>query len=276
MLLLALGALAVWTTAATISPAAARTLREKAPLLTALALAFAAWELTTAKSGVLPLPFFPSPAKVLSALVDDRGILAVSALHSLRLLSVGYLAGVAAGLPTGIAMGWNPRFHYWLSPLVRVIGPIPSTAWIPLAMVAFPTSFSASVFLIALAAWFPVTVMTWSGVGNVSRSYFDVARTLGADERGLVLRVALPAALPTVFVGLFMGLGMAFVTLVVGEMLGVRAGLGWYIQWAQGWGEYYKIYAALAIMAGLFSALITLLFKARDRFLSWQKGLIRW
>ena len=56
----------------------------------------------------------------------------------------------------------------------------------------------------------------------------------------------------------------------------MKAGLGWYIQWAQGWGEYYKIYAALAIMAVLFSAVITLLFKARDRFLAWQKGLIRW
>ena len=73
-----------------------------------------------------------------------------------------------------------------------------------------------------------------------------------------------------------MGLGMAFVTLVVGEMLGVKAGLGWFITWAQGWAEYGKVYAALLVMAILFSSIITLLFRFRDRVLVWQKGLIKW
>ncbi|WP_425057816.1 ABC transporter permease [Sporomusa carbonis] len=120
-------------------------------------------------------------------------------------------------------------------------------------MVVFPTSFAASIFLIALSCWFSITVMTWSGVANVSKSYYEVARSLGADEWYLITRVALPAAMPSIFVGLFMGLGMAFVTLVVGEMLGVKAGLGWIIAWAQGWAEYSKVYAALVIMALLFS-----------------------
>jgi NitT/TauT family transport system permease protein len=37
------------------------------------------------------------------------------------------------------------------------------------------------------------------------------------------------------------------------------------------------MYAALLIMALLCSGLITLLlFRLRDRLLSWQKGLVRW
>jgi ABC-type Fe3+ transport system permease subunit len=56
------------------------------------------------------------------------------------------------------------------------------------------SSYSAAVFLIALATFFPVAVLTWSGVANVSKSYYDVARTLGASEWFLVLRVAIPAA----------------------------------------------------------------------------------
>jgi NitT/TauT family transport system permease protein len=36
------------------------------------------------------------------------------------------------------------------------------------------------------------------------------------------------------------------------------------------------MYAALLIMALIFSGLITLLFRARDRLLAWQKGLVRW
>jgi NitT/TauT family transport system permease protein len=110
----------------------------------------------------------------------------------------------------------------------------------------------------------------------VNSTYYDIARTLGASQRFLVLKVAIPAAMPYVFVGLFMGLGNSFAVLVVAEMLGVKAGLGWYLQWAQGWAAYANMYAALLIMALACSGLITLLFKLRDRLLSWQKGLVRW
>jgi len=113
-------------------------------------------------------------------------------------------------------------------------------------------------------------------VASVSNAYYDVARTLGAKPSFLVLKVAIPAALPHVFVGLFMGLGSSFAVLVVAEMIGVKAGLGWYLQWAQGWAAYSNMYAALVVMALMCSGLITLLFRLRDRLLSWQKGLLRW
>ena len=159
---------------------------------------------------------------------------------------------------------------------MRVIGPLPATAWLPRAFFVFPTSGSASTFLIALATAFPLTVLTWSGVAGVQTAYYDVARTLGATPRFLILKVAIPAALPHVFVGLFMGLGSSFAVLVVAEMLGVKSGLGWYLQWAQGWAAYANMYGALLVMALMCSTLITLLFRLRDRLLAWQKGLVKW
>jgi NitT/TauT family transport system permease protein len=234
------------------------------------------WEVVTLKLGLLPLPYFPGPDKVLGALAEDWKLIGTSAFYSLRLLFTGYLVGALAGLGTGILMGWSKRWHYWVSPAMKVIGPIPATAWIPLAMVIFPTSFQASASLVALAVWFPVTVMTGSGIANVRNAYFEVARTLGANDRFLVFRVAIPAAFPTIFVGLFMGLGSSFLVLIVAEMIGVKAGLGWYISWVQGWAEYSKVYACLIVIAVIFSSVIALLFKFRDRMLVWQKGLIKW
>jgi NitT/TauT family transport system permease protein len=173
-------------------------------------------------------------------------------------------------------MGWSKRFSYWLTPGMRFIGPVPATAWIPIAMVVFPTSFWASIFLLGLSAWFPVAVMTSSGIANVPKSYFEVARSLGASEKFLIRHVAIPAAFPLVFIGLFMGLAMSFLTLLVAEMLGVKAGLGWYMTWAQGWAQFGKVYASLIIIALLFSGIIAALFMAKDRLLEWQKGLVRW
>ena len=165
------------------------------------------WDFVTLKMAWLPLPYFPGPDRVLLALWEDRDLLALSTYHSLRLLLSGYAAGVVAGLVCGVLIGWFRGVRYWGMPVLKVVGPIPATAYVPLAMVMFPNEFLSGAALIALAVWFPVTMLTASGIANVPLSYLDVARTLGAGRRYLIFRVAIPAALPSIFVGLFMGLG---------------------------------------------------------------------
>jgi NitT/TauT family transport system permease protein len=255
---------------------ALRRIQGPAPWLLVLALFVTAWEIVSAKLGLLPQPFFPPPQAILEVLTDDWARLGDSVLASLRLLAGGYVIGAAVGFAAGVAIGWSRAFGYWIHPLLRFIGPLPATAWLPLAFFVFPSSFSASTFLIALATGFPVTVLTWSGVAGVNTAYYDIARTLGASRAFLIFKVAIPAAMPHVFVGLFMGLGNSFAVLVVAEMLGVKSGLGWYLQWAQGWAAYANMYGALIVMALICSGLITLLFRLRDRLLSWQKGLVKW
>jgi NitT/TauT family transport system permease protein len=234
------------------------------------------WELVTAKLDLLPRPFFATPQSLLEVYIDDWPRLGESTLRSLMLLATGYAIGAVLGFAAGVAIGWSRTVGYWVHPVLRFIGPLPATAWLPLAFFAFPSSWSAGVFLIALATGFPVTVLTWSGVASVNPAYYDVARTLGANTGFLIRKVAIPAAMPSVFVGLFMGLGASFAVLVVAEMMGVKAGLGWYLSWAQGWAAYPNMYAALLVMAFMCSGLVTLLFHLRNRLLSWQRGLLRW
>ena len=246
------------------------------PLIAAAVFCLVAWELTTSVLHLLPLPYFPGPAGVLLSLVNDSAVLFDSTWHSLVLLLGGYTLGVAVGLISGICIGWFPHARYWGMPILKIVGPIPATAWIPLAMVLSPSAMFSAIGLIALAVWFPVTMLTASGVSNTRASYLDVARTLGAKRSYLIFNVAIPAAMPSIFIGLFMGLGASFLTLVVAETVGVKSGLGWYVSWAQGWAEYGKVYAALLIMAAFFSTIMTALFKVRDRVLAWQKGVIKW
>lgn len=247
-----------------------------APWLIALPVLLGIWELLTAKLAVLPVPFFAPPQALLAVYLEDWARLADSLLHSALLLGSGVALGAATGFVAGVAIGWSSGIGYWLHPVLRILGPVPSTALLPLCFFLFPSSWSASVFLIALATWFPVTVLTWSGVASVDKAYYDVARTLGAKQGFLIFKVAIPAALPHVFVGLFMGLGASFSTLVVAEMMGVKSGIGWYLQWAQGWAAYANMYAALLLMALACSGLISGLFLVRDRLLAWQKGAMKW
>lgn len=92
----------------------------------------------TAKSALLPVLYFPSLDKVFGVLVTDRGLLGKCLLYSARLLLVGYFSGAIVGFICGIAAGFSKKVSYWLMPLVRLLGPIPSTAWIPLVLVCFP------------------------------------------------------------------------------------------------------------------------------------------
>jgi NitT/TauT family transport system permease protein len=116
-------------------------------------------------------------------------------------------------------------------------------------MVISPSAVVSGAALIALAVWFPVTMLTASGISNTRASYLDVARTLGAGRGYLIFRVAVPAAIPNIFIGLFMGLGASFLTLVVAETVGVKSGLGWYVSWEKGWAEFGKDLADLVRMA---------------------------
>ena len=251
-------------------------MRHMCPILGVAILTAAIWELATSCLGLLPLPYFPGPEGVLSSIVNDRALIFDSTWHSLFLLLSGYAIGTTIALITGVTIGWFPHARYWGMPVLKIIGPIPATAWIPLAMVIAPSALWSAVGLVALAVWFPVTMLTASGISNTKASYLDVARTLGAGQTYLIFRVAIPAALPNIFLGLFMGLGTSFLTLVVAETVGVKSGLGWYVAWAQGWAEYGKVYGALVIMAAFFSTIMTVLFRVRDRVLVWQKGVIKW
>ncbi len=259
-----------------VHPGVRRRFLHVSPWLVVLALFFIAWEVATAKTRALPVPFFMPPNSLVEVYALDSPRLFDSLANSMRLLAFGFVYGAVLGFVTGVSIGWSQALGYWVHPILRFLGPVPSTALMPISFYFFPSSFSAAVFLIALATWFPVTVLSWSGVASVDKSYYDVARTLGASQRFLIFRVAVPAALPHVFVGLFMGLSASFSVLVAAEMMGVKSGLGWYLQWAQGWAAYNNMYGALIVMALVFSGLITLLFAVRDRLLAWQKGVVKW
>lgn len=233
------------------------------------------WDLLTTKSNTLPLPFFPGFAQILQVMVEDYKTLIISTGHSMRLLVIGFTIGTIFGVVTGVLIGWYRQWHYWVFPIVKIIGVVPATAWIPIVMFIFPSSFYAQIFLIVICVWFPVAFMTLSGIESLPKSYFEAARTLGAKEDFLIFNVAIPGAMPSIFTGIYTATGISFATLVVSEMMGAKAGLGWYINWAKGWSNYAKVYASIIIMAIVFSVVMMIIFRLRDRVLIWQKGLLK-
>ncbi|MEL7624762.1 MAG: ABC transporter permease subunit [Clostridiales bacterium] len=258
------------------SPGFAKKFRYRAAFIAVAFLLLNLYNLVTEKLLLLPQLYFPFPDKILNVFIGEHRVLLKCLLHSTRLQFIGLAFGVVSGFLTGLLIGWSKKAHYWINPLVKLMGPIPSTAWIPITLVAFPTTFGASVFLVALSVWFPVTVQTSSGIQNAEKAYFEVASTLGASTRYQIAHVAVPAALPSIFLGLFSGVCSSFITLMTAEMLGVKYGIGWYVNWQREIMSYANVYAGLIIVALFCYLFITLLFKFRSRWLAWQKGVIQW
>ncbi len=247
----------------------------RAPFRFAMGIVLALWDLLSTKLNILPLPFFPGPSKVTSAFLEDFNFLLTNTYYSLRLFFLGFVAGILLGVGTGILIGWFARVNYWVFPLLKLTGVIPAVAWMPFALTVLPTSFLAGVFLIAICAWFPVAFMTAQGMAGTHKVYFEVAKTLGAKQSYLLFHVALPNAVPQIFTGISTANGLAFTTLVVSEMMGAKGGLGYYINWAKAWSSYYKVYAAIIIMAVLFSLIMKGIGLIQKRLLVWQRGLLK-
>ena len=232
--------------------------------------------MVTAKFALAPVIFFPSYDNILAVFVEQWSLLIKCIGFSFRLLILGVIWGTVTGFITGVLLGFSSKVYYWINPYIKLIGPIPSTAWIPLVLTTFPTPFGASVFIIALAVWFPVQLMTSSGIQNTSKVYFEVSRTLGAGTLFQVFKVAVPAALPNIFQGVFNGICAAFIALMTAEMFGAKYGIGWYISYQKAMMLYSGVYAGLILIAVFCTVIITALFQIRKRLLSWQNGLIKW
>lgn len=243
----------------------------KGPLFSFIFIVLIIYDLLTLKSQILPLPYFAWVDMIFNSMISDASFLRESLFASLRLLFTGYFIGAIIGIITGILGGYSKKINYWIDPFLKLLGPIPTTTWIPVVMVLATSLFGGAVFIIALGVWFQTTLATMTGIRNVDKSYYEAARTLGASENELVRKIAIPSATPNIFQGLISGMSSACTSLIVAEMLGVESGLGWYITWKSSWADYSAMYGAIILLALTFILVNLILKKISDRALIWQK-----
>jgi sulfonate transport system permease protein len=247
----------------------------RVPFRFVIGLFLTLWDITGTKLLALPQPFFPGPSKILESFLIEGNYIFENTLYSLRLYTLGFTLGVIFGVGTGILIGWFPKVYYWVFPVLKITGVIPAVAWMPFALTLLPTPLSAAAFLIVICAWFPVAFLTAQGIASTPKIHFEAAKTLGAKTPYLVFHVAIPHAMPQIFTGISSANGFAFTTLVMSEMMGQPGGLGYYINASKVWSAYYKVFAAIFVMAILFSAIMKVINAIQSRVLRWQRGLVK-
>src|SRR5580698_2722886 len=204
-----------------------------------LAVLVLLWFSLTTWSGLVSAGRFPSPADFWFSLVQITtrgyagGELFTHALHSLMLVTLGFLVAVATGVPLGLWMGWSRRAEAAINPVFLIIRPIPPLAWIPLAILWLGLGDAAKIMVIWFAAFVPSVINTFSGVRNIERPLLEAATMLGTPRWRFVTEVLAPAAAPMIFTGLRLSLQAAWTTLVAAELVGALVGLGFVLNVAQ-------------------------------------------
>ena len=168
----------------------------------------------------------PSTVQPLPGVVTYQGAMLVHGTATATRVAFGFTLGVLLALPLGIAIGSSSAAARLLDPMFQALRPIPSLAWLPLALAWFGLGGPSTIFLVFLGAFFPILVAASDAVRRVPRSYSENALMLGATRRALGWRVYLPAALPGIVTGLRLGLSLAWMVVMVGELTGVDRGIG--------------------------------------------------
>ncbi len=153
----------------------------------ALALSLAAWHLAATYRldlGVVTFRNVPTPtaaAQAAWALLHAPALPTHLAASLARVLS-GFLAALGVGVVLGLAIGRSKRAHDLLLPPLEVLRPIPAVAWIPLAILMFPSSEVSMAFITFTGALFPILLNTVHGVESV---HPRLVAALAASGRGM-------------------------------------------------------------------------------------------
>src|SRR5262249_49215474 len=158
------------------------------------------------------------------------GTLFVHVGYTLFRILVGLGLAVLVGVPIGMLMGRVHCVERFFLPLVSVLSPIPSLAWVPLFILWFGLGNAASIALVLYAATFPSILNAWTGVRAVNQLWFRAAHAMGADRRALFAKVVLPGSMPFVIAGFRQAFARSWIAVVGGEMIAATNwGLGWVI-----------------------------------------------
>jgi NitT/TauT family transport system permease protein len=200
--------------------------------LSALLAGLACWHYASSNGLTLYIRFehVPGPLKVAESLINHLQHMAFY-LHvgaSLRRIAISYSLAAGIGITLGLLMGRSRFIRDLIFPYVEILRPIPGVAWIPLAILLWPTEEGSIIYITFLGALFPIILNTIHGVEQTPEVLVRAAQTLGASRMCIFRHVVLPGALPSICAGLAIGMGVSWFSLLAGEIISGQYGIGYF------------------------------------------------
>jgi NitT/TauT family transport system permease protein len=205
----------------------------------------------------LLMPTFSATVEAFMRAVES-GVLIDRTVQSLKVLLMGYAAGVGVALVLTLFAMISRIGSDLLQTLTSMFNPLPAIALLPLALVWFGLGVGSMIFVLVHAVVWAIALNTQSGFAAVSHTLRMVGRNYGLSGAKYIALILIPAALPSILSGLRVAWAFAWRTLIAAELIfGVSAGsggLGWYIFEQKNSLDMPSVFAGLltVILIGLF------------------------
>lgn len=239
-----------------------------------LILFIALWELAP-RAGWVNSTYLSPPSTVVTALLAllKSGALLKHLLISLQRALVGMAVAVSFGMILGLFIGYFKRIEGYLDALFQSFRQMSAFALFPVFILLFGVGELSKTIIIFWASLWPILLNTINGVKNVDKLLVQSAKSMGASQQFIFLRVILPAAAPDIFTGIRLGGSYCVMSLVAAEMIGATSGLGYLILYSQETFNIPEMYAGIVGLAIMGLGINYALKLIENFFSSWKQGI---
>lgn len=214
-------------------------------------------------------PFvLPAPTAIAHSMVRFWPAIWINAEQTLFTTVAGFALAVGFGLALGVAIGASPWLYQALYPLLIGFNAIPKVALVPVLIVWVGIGTIPAIITAFSISFFPIVVNVATGVATVEPELRDVLRSLGARQRDILVKVAIPRSLPYFFASLKIAITLAFVGSVISETVAANRGIG-YLMVKDAGENVPRMFAALILVAVLAVAMYGVAALVERRFTHW-------
>jgi len=208
------------------------------------------WELS-ARLKWVDSTLWPPFSSVLAEFWDQfvHQDLLVNVWKSLQRMFIGYLSAAAIGVGIGLLMGYYRFLYRLLEPLTEALRPIPSPAYIPIAILFLGIGDQMKIAMITLGCVFPILLNTYSGVRSIDPVQINTGRTFGLHRTQILWQIVVPASMPYIFTGLRISLAVALILAIISEMVAANDGVGYFILSMEQASQVAPMYAGIITLA---------------------------
>jgi NitT/TauT family transport system permease protein len=149
---------------------------------------------------------------------------------------------------------------------------MPAPVFGALAVAVLGLADAPKITIIFIGTFFQMVLIVANTTRKLDLSLLHAARTLGANDRQLLVHVVIPGVLPNLYRDMRILIGWAWTYLVVAELIGEKSGISAFIYQQQRYRHFDNVYASI-VMIGLVGFATDQVLALLGRYLfPWESG----
>ena len=163
----------------------------------------------------------------------------------------GYLAGLALGAATAMAIVLAPGVAGVVMPVAIALRSVPIITTAPLVVLLLGRGALGTVVLVAIMVFFPTLIACLHGLRQAPGRVIDVMNSYAAGPVQQLLRVRIPAMMPAFFAAARMNVPASVLAVTVVEWLATGNGIGSVMALSASLSDYDVLWSAVAVVSVL-------------------------